>query len=146
VRRLPWSTPGTYLIFTAWEGDYYYRSYGSIGMFESELRLTMGNSFYDPEVGSDHESDWVFEVDAYGRFSPISMQWLDRLKTILADEPRLQIENESEGFDWDDEKYDTDWETELRGLAPGDEESPEEDNPDCAEHFNEGDRKESIEE
>jgi hypothetical protein len=132
MERLPWSTPGVFLTLTISERFSGEGTYCDMFICDSELWLGMGTSFYDPGVGSDHETEHAFEVDIYGnRFSSNVEEWLARFKMLLnaRHSIKVEIESISQEIDWDDADYRTDWESALKRTFDEEEDDVDQDLP-----------------
>lgn len=104
LERFPATTPAIELTFGFAQrnagGNY---GWADISISETELRLGLGEHFYDPEIGGDTESRTVFETQVGWEWAEGDVsEWL-RTAEMIASEGHVSVEDHSdhEAIKWD---------------------------------------------
>jgi hypothetical protein len=103
LERLPDTTPGVDVSLSLsqpnTDGNY---GWAKIDISEHELRLGIGEHFYDTRVGGDTESQTVFETYAGAETCQGAIElWLPHAEARAAD-GSLHVEADNSDVDWDD--------------------------------------------
>ena len=103
LERLPATTPGT-LVRLGFKKSTCVGSYkwADISISDTELRMLIGEHFYESDVGGDTESSEVFAVDTEGSRHGSLSQWLECAHNIVFDRYTMTASDDSfhDELDW----------------------------------------------